>query len=136
MKSSNIMLLMNLFSNQHRNLPIVLLLIQFYEKKVRLFYLQGEKLNPIRVCITNLKVSRLNIYTSPKQLMAASHWPSILVNIFVIGGSLGGNSSSRSLRQGVKAWTSSPLSTSTTCKRGKKIGWRDWIADTYWLSQT
>lgn len=65
--------------------------------------------------IEYLNVSRLKIYTSPKQLTAANHWQSLLVNIFVKGGSLGGKLSSSYFRQGVKAWTTSVLSTSTTC---------------------
>lgn len=53
--------------------------------------------------------------------MAASHCPSELLKILVIGGSLGGNASSSSVRQGVKAWTSSKLPTSTTCNTKTKV---------------
>lgn len=69
--------------------------------------------------ISYLCVSRLNIYTSPKQLIAANHCPSQLVTIFVIGGSVGGNCSSYSTRHGVKVCTSSELPTSTTCGSNK-----------------
>lgn len=43
--------------------------------------------------VPHLCISRLNIYTSPKQLTAANHCASALVNILVMGGSFGGNSS-------------------------------------------
>lgn len=61
------------------------------------------------------------MYTSPKQLMAANHCPSELVNIFVIGGSLGGNSSSCNSLQGVKTCIVSELTTSTTCRKIDKF---------------
>ena len=74
-----------------------------------------------RMIALYLHISRLKMYTSPKQLMAANHCPSELVNILVIGGSLGGNSPSCNSLQGVKTCTVSELTTSTTCRKIDKF---------------